>query len=878
MVIRSVVCVVNKSLTITGGYSGTSWVHNPASNLTTIDGQNQYRGVYVHSTGDPTVRLTMQDFTIQNGRALGPETNSPYEPSAFGGGMSVENAAVSLDRVVFDSNRATGANTNTADTAGGAAAGAAFSIRSSPAAAVSSLTNVRFISNISTGGTGLGRGGYAFGALFVYSSEVDIADAVFSGNQAVAGSSAGSGMPTDQSKADALGGAVAVEYHSGVTLTRVYATSNETTGGTGANYGGGAFGGAVFVEDSAVAISGSYFGGNIARGAAAPNGGYAGGGGVLIFNSNGSVTRSQIIANQAIGGNSSPALNSAGVGGGGLYLWRGSVGAVVSPIAVSNTVIAANSATRGTGINIGGGGGGVQVQGLIANLSHVTLAGNRLFNGLYVGEGLVAVQAPGVSTTVVNLDYSIVSEHATVGASAVTVVETNTANFNKGIFSGNSNDTNIANIPVPPGAINGLGTMTTLGSVRYVALGAPDYDYHILQNSLARDNAVGSGMAQDMDNQGRVDGFPDLGADEYSATAAAVQFSSATYSASETGGSVVLLVERVGGSAGAVTVNYSSTSGTATSGADFTPTSGSLSWESGEAGTKVVVVPILDDASAEGNETFTLSLNSSVGIALGSPVSATVTILDNECTWTGDTDLDGIPDGVEVAEGRNPCAKDNDIFTVDRLFAMQQYRDFLSREGDSSGILSWTANITSGSYTRAQVVDSFFNSPEFGGVVPPVVRLYFAYFLRIPDYSGLMYWLGQYRAGLPLASISNSFSTAPEFIARYGSLNNGQFVTLVYSNVLGRAPDPTGYNYWVAQLDTGAMTRGQVMLGFSESPEYQARIYNSVYVTMMYVGMLRRSPEQLGFDVWVANLDAGMSGMNLINGFVAAPEYYRRFL
>lgn len=69
---------------------------------------------------------------------------------------------------------------------------------------------------------------------------------------------------------------------------------------------------------------------------------------------------------------------------------------------------------------------------------------------------------------------------------------------------------------------------------------------------------------------------------------------------------------------------------------------------------------------------------------------------------------------------------------------MQQYRDFLGREGESSGIAYWTNQIASGQQTRAQAIDNFFNSPEFQAVTP-VARLYFAYFLRIPDYGGLIY-------------------------------------------------------------------------------------------------------------------------------------------
>ena len=131
---------------------------------------------------------------------------------------------------------------------------------------------------------------------------------------------------------------------------------------------------------------------------------------------------------------------------------------------------------------------------------------------------------------------------------------------------------------------------------------------------------------------------------------------------------------------------------------------------------------------------------------------------------------------------------------------------------------------------------------------------------------------------MSLNTISQAFAGSPEFIGTYGSLNNAQFVTLVYSNVLGRAPDAFGLAYWVAQLDGGSMTRGQVMVGFSESPEYQQTSYNRVFVTMIYYGMLVRMPDAAGFAYWVAQLNSGASALNLINGFLAAGEYHGRFL
>ena len=59
-----------------------------------------------------------------------------------------------------------------------------------------------------------------------------------------------------------------------------------------------------------------------------------------------------------------------------------------------------------------------------------------------------------------------------------------------------------------------------------------------------------------------------------------------------------------------------------------------------------------------------------------------------------------------------------------------------------------------------------------------------------------------------------------EFKERYGeNVSSPMYVETLYTNVLGRDYDQSGYNYWLGQLNSGAETRYEVLLGFSESSE-----------------------------------------------------------
>ncbi|MBF0102345.1 MAG: DUF4214 domain-containing protein [Desulfobacterales bacterium] len=210
-------------------------------------------------------------------------------------------------------------------------------------------------------------------------------------------------------------------------------------------------------------------------------------------------------------------------------------------------------------------------------------------------------------------------------------------------------------------------------------------------------------------------------------------------------------------------------------------------------------------------------------------------------------------------------------------FVEQQYRDFLGREGDSSGIGYWTSQLDSETLTRSELVNNFYNSAEFQHTIAPIARLYFAYFNRLPDYDGLKFWIGSYTSGVHINSISDAFSNSQEFTTTYGNLTNTEFATLVYKNVMGRDPDTEGLHFWVDQLVSG-LTRGMLMVNFSESEEYKNIIKNKLQVVMIYIGMLYRVPDQPGFDYWVNYVNSGASILDLINGFLQSTEYNNRFL
>jgi hypothetical protein len=102
-------------------------------------------------------------------------------------------------------------------------------------------------------------------------------------------------------------------------------------------------------------------------------------------------------------------------------------------------------------------------------------------------------------------------------------------------------------------------------------------------------------------------------------------------------------------------------------------------------------------------------------------------------------------------------------------------------------------------------------------------RLYQAAFDRTPDKSGLSFWIKAMDDGHTLQDVATSFVNSSEFAQKYGaSTTDAQFVSALYQNVLHRAPDAAGYDFWLQALHN--TSRAQVLTDFSESTENQAQI------------------------------------------------------
>ncbi|MDY0072436.1 MAG: trypsin-like serine protease [Thauera sp.] len=130
--------------------------------------------------------------------------------------------------------------------------------------------------------------------------------------------------------------------------------------------------------------------------------------------------------------------------------------------------------------------------------------------------------------------------------------------------------------------------------------------------------------------------------------------------------------------------------------------------------------------------------------------------------------------------------------------------------------------------------------------------------------------------GMSLVEVASEFAASNEFRQRYGALDNEGFVTLVYRNVLERDPDPIGRVYWLNKLASG-MSRGEVMLGFSDSFEYIASQQARNTVIMLYAALLQRIPAVDELPPWLGRVTERSGRLELIESILNSDEYRRRF-
>ncbi len=100
-----------------------------------------------------------------------------------------------------------------------------------------------------------------------------------------------------------------------------------------------------------------------------------------------------------------------------------------------------------------------------------------------------------------------------------------------------------------------------------------------------------------------------------------------------------------------------------------------------------------------------------------------------------------------------------------------------------------------------------------------IYRLYDA-LGRLAEADGLRYWLNEYADNASVQSVGQAFMQTDEFLAIYGNdTDPAAFVAELYETALQRAPDSAGLEFWTSGLESGLLSRLDVVIGITSADE-----------------------------------------------------------
>jgi hypothetical protein len=294
---------------------------------------------------------------------------------------------------------------------------------------------------------------------------------------------------------------------------------------------------------------------------------------------------------------------------------------------------------------------------------------------------------------------------------------------------------------------------------------------------------------------------------------------------------------------------------------NFTPSSGA-------AGTQV---------SITGSNFAYLFNGATVGAVLsvtfnGIPVPATdVTVnSDSSITVAVPTGATSGRIGVRSAAGTGYSTRD---FTVPGLganatggFVTALYGDVLDRDPDAQGMAGWVAFLQAGG-TRQQVAQGFWESAEHRGL--QVDQFYQTYLHRAADPLGRAFWVGALQGGMSEEQVEAGFLTSQEYLQTHATAT--AYLSGLYNDVLGRAPDVTGLDAWQAAVQ-GGLSRAALAMDFLQSIEDDTEMVAHNY--SHYLGRTGQSGEDAG---WVALLQSGqLTPAQVAEAFLASDEFFAK--
>lgn len=216
-----------------------------------------------------------------------------------------------------------------------------------------------------------------------------------------------------------------------------------------------------------------------------------------------------------------------------------------------------------------------------------------------------------------------------------------------------------------------------------------------------------------------------------------------------------------------------------------------------------------------------------------------------------------------------------------------------ARRGYIASSTSVSGNPASGTDTligieAASFIDGIVTF-EATSTAAQLMRLYSAAFDRVPDALGYEIQLNALESGVTTLDMAGRFIASTEFVTRFGSLTDREFVDLIYQNSVNHAGNAVDAAAYAAAITAGSTTRAQVLLTLAEAAEHvsvSATTLNaglwvgddqSLAIARLYDTILNHMPDEAGLVAWRTALDSGTTLLQVAQAMFASAEGVARF-
>jgi uncharacterized repeat protein (TIGR01451 family) len=211
--------------------------------------------------------------------------------------------------------------------------------------------------------------------------------------------------------------------------------------------------------------------------------------------------------------------------------------------------------------------------------------------------------------------------------------------------------------------------------------------------------------------------------------------------------------------------------------------------------------------------------------------------------------------------------------TNDERFVQLVYFNFLGRLPTPIELAAQVAVLQAGT-PRGQFIQSFFNTEEFNLGGRFIAGLYVGLLDRDAEYSGWLFQRDALARGLRQSQFVTNFINSAEF-KLFGNMTASQFVIRLYRSILLREPGATEVTFHVSTSLTPDTPEARVELArrFLNTSEFRNGAGARLTAFLLYATLLQREASPGDRALRIAQLNAGTPVIDLINAFIATPEF-----